>query len=84
MLVVAHRSLEAARTRRLVDLQQLLVLVDLEERTHIVRLGDEQTGIMDATVNEIFVFYDGGLHEGRRVGVLGLVQQIDGFVEVAG
>lgn len=49
-----------------------------------MRLGDEQAGIMDAAVAEIFVFDDGGLHEWRRMGVLGLVQQIDGFVEVAG
>lgn len=49
-----------------------------------MRLGDEEAGIIDAAPGEVFVFENGGLHEGRRVGILGLVQEIDGFVEVAG
>lgn len=84
VFVVAHWPLEAAWTCRFVDLQQFLILIHLKERAHVVRLGDKQTGVMDAAVYEIFIFENWRLHEGRKLRVLGLVQQIDGFVEIAG
>lgn len=43
MPVQPHRSLKAARSRRFVNLQQVLLLVDLQEGTDVVRLGEQQT-----------------------------------------